>query len=43
MIHVALVVNGVRHEAEVEPNVTLVEFLRESRGMRIRITRITKF
>jgi aerobic-type carbon monoxide dehydrogenase small subunit (CoxS/CutS family) len=30
MIHVVLTVNGVRHEAEVGPNVTLVEFLREA-------------
>jgi len=30
MIRVALTVNKVRHEAEVEPNLTLLEFLREA-------------
>ena len=29
MIRVTLTVNGVRHEAQVEPNLTLLEFLRE--------------
>jgi aerobic-type carbon monoxide dehydrogenase small subunit (CoxS/CutS family) len=30
MISVVLTVNGVRHEAEVAPNTTLLEFLRET-------------
>jgi carbon-monoxide dehydrogenase small subunit len=33
VIRIALTVNGVRHEAQAEPNVTLLEFLRETLGL----------
>jgi aerobic-type carbon monoxide dehydrogenase small subunit (CoxS/CutS family) len=29
LIHVAITVNGVRHEADVEPRMLLVDFIRE--------------
>lgn len=33
MIRIALTVNGVQHTAQAEPNVTLLEFLRETLGL----------
>ena len=33
MIPIALTVNGVRHEAEVEPRTLLVDYLRDELGL----------